>query len=93
MIASHVHHVPYLFGYKTGFFLSRMTTNNLTISMKFAITRVLLLPFRNNSKDLDPSLKMDLDFWDCFGRNTVHTLRGPKMRTTEECTHSQIVVS
>ena len=22
----------------------------------------------NNSKDLDPSYKTDLDFWDCFGR-------------------------
>ena len=21
-----------------------------------------------NAKDLDPSYKMDLDFWDCFGR-------------------------
>ena len=23
---------------------------------------------QNNPKDLDPSYKMDLDFWDCFGR-------------------------
>ena len=38
--------------------------------MKFAsyIIRVLLLPLQNNSKDLDPSLKIDLDFWDCFER-------------------------
>ena len=34
--------------------------------MIFAIIRVL--PFLNNLKDLDPSYKMDLDFWDCFGR-------------------------
>ena len=27
-----------------------------------------VLPFLNNPKDLDPSYKMDLDFWDCFGR-------------------------
>ena len=25
-------------------------------------------PFLNSPKDLDPSYKMDLDFWDCFGR-------------------------
>ena len=24
--------------------------------------------FPNNSKDLDPSFKTDLDFWDCLGR-------------------------
>ena len=45
----------------------------------FAI--ILILPFLNNLKDLDPSCKTDLDLWDCFGRkknpsynrrNTVH---------------------
>ena len=39
------------------------------------------LPILNNPKDLDPSYKMDLDFWDYFGRektlsynrgNTIH---------------------
>ena len=30
----------------------------------YAIIRVL--SFLNNPKDLDPSYKMDLDFWDCF---------------------------
>ena len=24
--------------------------------------------FQNNSKNLDPSYKMDLDLWDCLGR-------------------------
>ena len=24
--------------------------------------------FHNNLKDLDPSYKMDLDLWDCFGK-------------------------
>ena len=24
--------------------------------------------FQNNSKNLDPSYKMNLDFWDCLGR-------------------------
>ena len=24
--------------------------------------------FQNNSKNLDPSYKTDLDFWDCLGR-------------------------
>ena len=27
-----------------------------------------LFPSKNNSKDLDPSFKMDLDLWDCLGR-------------------------
>ena len=26
------------------------------------------LPFLNSPRDIDPSYKMDLDFWDCFGR-------------------------
>ena len=27
--------------------------------------------FQNNLKNLDPSYKMDLDFWDCFGRENL----------------------
>ena len=34
--------------------------------MNFAI--IPILPFLNNSKDLDPSSKTDLDILDCFGR-------------------------
>ena len=34
--------------------------------MKFAVIQVL--PFLNNPKDRDSSHKMDLDFWDYFGR-------------------------
>ena len=37
-----------------------------SVLCNFAVIRVL--PFLNNPKDLDPSDKMDLDFWDCFGR-------------------------
>ena len=36
-----------------------------SVLQNFAIIRVV--PFLNNSKDLDPSCKMDLDFWDCLG--------------------------
>ena len=57
--------IPFLFGYKTGFSLSRMSTNK-SVLCNFAVIRVL--PFLNNPKDLNPSYKMDLDFWDCFGR-------------------------
>ena len=32
----------------------------------FAI--IPILPFLKDPKDLDPSYKMDLDLWDCFGR-------------------------
>ena len=28
-------------------------------------------PFQNNPKNLDPSCKMDLDFWDCLGRTKL----------------------
>ena len=38
----------------------------------FAVIRVL--PFLNNPKDLDPSCKTDLDFWDCFGRKKHHLI-------------------
>ena len=37
-----------------------------SVLCNFAVIRVL--PFPNNAKDLDLSYKMDLDFWDCFGR-------------------------
>ena len=29
---------------------------------------MMIFSFRNNTKNLDPSYKMDLDFWDCLGR-------------------------
>ena len=29
------------------------------------------LPFLNNPKDLDPSVKTDLDLWGCFGRKII----------------------
>ena len=58
--------VPYLFGYKMGFSLCRMTTNTKPILQNFARIRVLPFTCLNNPKDLDLSYKMDLDFWDCF---------------------------
>ena len=61
--------IPYLCGYKTGFPLSRMTTYNLISLLSFALIQVL--PFLNNPKDVDPSYKMDLEFWDCFGRKKL----------------------
>ena len=30
--------------------------------------------FLKNPKDLDPSFKMDLDFWDCFGSRSLGLL-------------------
>ena len=30
--------------------------------------------FQNNLKNLDPSYKMELDFWDCFGGGKVHII-------------------
>ena len=62
----------YLFGYKTGFFFSNLEWLQKTKSAlwNFAIIRVL--SFLNNLKDLDPSYKTDLDFWDGFeGTNSV----------------------
>ena len=44
-----------------------MTTNNTVSPMKFCYNTIL--PVLNNPKDLEPSSKMDPDFWDCFGRN------------------------
>ena len=60
--------IAYLFGYKTGFPFSRMTTNK-SVLRNLAIIRGLT--FLNNPKYLDPSYKMDLDFWDCFGRKKL----------------------
>ena len=33
-----------------------------------------VLPFLNSPNDLDPSYKMDLDFWDCFGRKKLRLI-------------------
>ena len=44
---------------------SGITTNTKPVLQNYA--RIRFLPFLNNPKDLDPSYKMDLGFWDCFG--------------------------
>ena len=31
----------------------------------------LVLLFLNSPKDVDPSYKIDLDFWECFGRKKI----------------------
>ena len=43
-----------------------MTTTNYTSPITLCYNTILT--FLNNPKDLDPSYKMDLDFWNCFGR-------------------------
>ena len=70
-------HIPYLFGYKTGLSLSRMSTNNQISPMQFCCNKGLTLP--KQSQDLDQSYKMDLDFWDCFGRKK-HRLISEEIR-------------
>ena len=58
-------------------------------------------PFLNSPKDLDPSYKMDLDLWDCFGRkktpsyNRRNTVCGTKYHTLpsqQEASCSCVVV-
>ena len=54
---------------KQGFPLSKMTAE-LRINLK-EFKYEIGIPYQNNPKNLDPSYKMDLDFWDCFGREKV----------------------
>ena len=49
-----------------------------------------VLSFLNNPKDLDPSYKMDLDFWDCFGRKK-NTVLYPKKYGTMVSNASQTI--
>ena len=58
--------LPYSFGYKTGFHSLEGVQIIKSVLCNVAVIQVL--PFLNNPEDLDPSDKMDLDFWDCFGR-------------------------
>ena len=53
---------------RRGFWPSRMTSNKYTSPMKFSYNTKLTLP---KSKDLDPSYKMDLGLWECFGRKKL----------------------
>ena len=54
---------------RRGFPLSRMSPNNQISPVQFGVIQVL--PFLSNLNDLDPSFKMDLDFWDCFERKKM----------------------
>ena len=39
---------------------------------------IQVLPFLHNPKYLDPSYKMDQDFWDCFGRKKTRLITEEK---------------
>ena len=54
-----------------GFPLSRMTSNLITKSVLWNFATIQILPFLNNPKDLDPSYKMDLNFWDWERKKSV----------------------
>ena len=49
--------------------------------MKFCYNSQVL-PFLNYPKDLDPSNKMDLDFWNYFGRKKTTVLQLKKLVST-----------
>ena len=37
----------------------------------YLVIRLRFFSFQNNSKNLDPSYKIDLDFWDCYGPKSL----------------------
>ena len=47
-----------------------------------------VFPFKTNPKNLDPSYKMDLDIWDCFGRET-HLVARFRKAGQDVWTHSR----
>ena len=53
-------------------FLCRINNNYPLLSSNtpsyLELCLIQVLPFVNNSKDLNPSYKMELDFFNCFGR-------------------------
>ena len=69
--------IPYLFSYKTGLSLSRMSTNNQISPMQFCCNTGFTLP--KQSQRSRSSDKTDLDFWDCFGRKK-HRLISEEIR-------------
>ena len=36
------------------------------------VSYIKVFLFQNHPKNLDPSCKMDLDYWDCFGKGKTH---------------------
>ena len=48
----------------------------ITKSVQWNFAMIGVFPFLNNLKDLDPSYKTDLDFWDCFGRGKLCIICG-----------------
>ena len=58
--------IPCFFGYKT--VSSSLEWLQITRSVLWNFAIIQVLPVLNNPKNLDPSSKSDLDFWDCFWR-------------------------
>ena len=48
------------------------STNNFCNFHVSSVMRWDVFPFQNNPKNVDPSNKMDLDFWDCFRRKNLN---------------------
>ena len=72
--------------------LSRMVTITKSVLWSFALTRVL--PFLNIPKDLEPSYKTKLDFWNCLGRKITPTYnRRNTIRVRYSARKSVILIS
>ena len=72
--------------------LESMTTRSAGQHQTYHISLVIskFFPFQNNAKNLDPSYKMDLDFWDCLGR--VKLVITAKLHRTDLviCSHFRV---
>ena len=55
-----------IIGAWTTWLRSRSLISQVTVTVPSVISSVF--SFQNNPKNLDPSYKMNLDFWDCLGR-------------------------
>ena len=53
--------------------IQSLITIGITRTSEYRISSVIRWSFffQNNTKDLDPSCKMDLDLWDCLGRGKL----------------------
>ena len=70
--------------------LQKSYQSNTTSYRISSVIRRIVFYLQNNPENLDPSYKMDLDLWDCFGRVNLNFIAELHIRTDLViCSHSR----
>ena len=73
----------------SSYFEIKVSSGKIIVVPYFFDYKTGVFSFQNNSKDLDPSCKMDLDLWDCLGMGKIGIIARFHRTDLVICSHSR----